>query len=87
MQREAFVAALTQEGFAEFVTVQRDVGALEEHAHPFEAKAPILAGEIHIRIGSDERLYKAGDMFHLPANMPHAERYGPQGVTYLVGRK
>ncbi|CAB3772428.1 cupin domain-containing protein [Paraburkholderia humisilvae] len=87
MQREAFVEALAQQGFTELVTVQRDVGALDDHAHPFEAKALILAGEIHIRTGNDERLYKVGDVFHLPANMPHAERYGPQGVTYLVGRK
>jgi quercetin dioxygenase-like cupin family protein len=87
MQREAFTEALGKEGFAELVTVQRETGALDDHAHPFEAKALILAGEIHIRVGNDERLYKVGDVFHLPANTPHAERYGPQGVTYLVGRK
>jgi hypothetical protein len=28
-----------------------------------------------------------GDVFHLPANVRHAERYGPNGVQYLVGRK
>ncbi|MFC0400033.1 cupin [Paraburkholderia rhizosphaerae] len=87
MERETFVAALTQEGFTELVTVRRDAGALEDHAHPFEAKALILAGEIQIRTGGDERLYQIGDVLHLPANMTHAERYGPQGVTYLVGRK
>ncbi|CAG2157360.1 cupin domain-containing protein [Cupriavidus numazuensis] len=87
MQREAFVDALSREGFEEFVTVTREAGAMDEHSHPFEAKALILAGEIHIRIGDDERLYKAGDVFHLPANLPHAERYGPDGVEYLVGRR
>ncbi|RQS61226.1 cupin domain-containing protein [Burkholderia sp. Bp8963] len=87
MQREAFVAALEQEGFTEFVTVTREAGELDEHAHPFEAKALILSGEIHIRIGDEERCYRAGDTFHLPANLPHAERYGPAGVQYLVGRK
>lgn len=87
MQREAFTEALAKEGFTEFVTVQYEAGAREEHAHPFEAKALILAGEIHIRVGDEERLYKTGDVFHLPANMTHTERYGPQGVTFLAGRK
>lgn len=87
MERQAFTDTLAKEGFAELVTVTREAGAMDEHAHPFEAKALILAGEIHIRIGDEERLYRAGDVFHLPANVPHAERYGPDGVEYLVGRK
>jgi hypothetical protein len=32
-------------------------------------------------------VYRAGDVFHLGANVAHAEWYGPQGVSYLVGRK
>jgi quercetin dioxygenase-like cupin family protein len=87
MQRETFARALAQEGFSNLVTVTREPGALEEHAHPFEAKALILAGEIHIRIGNDERLYRVGDVFQLPPDVWHSERYGPQGVQYLVGRK
>jgi len=87
MDRETFTSALAKEGFIELVIVTREAGALEEHAHPFEAKALILAGEIHIHIGDEERLYQPGDVFHLPANLPHAERYGPQGVQFLVGRK
>jgi len=87
MEPEAFTSVLAKEGFTELVIVTREAGALEEHAHPFEAKALILSGEIHIRIGDDERLYRPGDVFHLPADLPHAERYGPQGVQYLVGRK
>jgi quercetin dioxygenase-like cupin family protein len=47
----------------------------------------ILEGELHIRVDDTEQAYKVGDVFHLPANKPHAERYGPNGVTYLVGRK
>lgn len=87
MDRDAFVSALTAEGFAAFVLVRRDAGELDEHTHPFEAKALILSGEIHIRTGSVERVYRPGDTFHLAANAPHTERYGPQGVQYLVGRR
>lgn len=87
MDRDAFVSALTAEGFADFVLVRRDAGELEEHAHPFEAKALILAGEIRIRTGGVEQVYRPGDVFHLAANAPHTERYGQQGVQYLVGRR
>lgn len=87
MQREAFVRTLAEEGFPEPVLVTREAGAMDEHAHPFEAKALIVAGEMHIRVGGEERLYQVGDVFHLAANLRHAERYGPNGVQYLVGRK
>jgi quercetin dioxygenase-like cupin family protein len=87
MDRETFVSAVAQEGFTELVTVTRERGATEEHSHPFEAKALIIAGQMHIRVGAEERLYRVGDMFHLLANVPHSERYGPEGVEYLVGRK
>ncbi|RZF31679.1 cupin domain-containing protein [Paraburkholderia sp. UYCP14C] len=88
MNREAFTDMLTHEGFPDAVLVTREPNvAMEVHTHPFEAKALIVEGELQIRVGDDERLYRVGDVFHLPANVAHAERYGPQGVTYLVGRK
>jgi quercetin dioxygenase-like cupin family protein len=88
MNREAFTDMLTKEGFPDAVLVRREPNVtMEVHTHPFEAKALIVEGEIRIRVGDEERLYRVGDVFHLPANEAHAERYGPQGVTYLVGRK
>jgi quercetin dioxygenase-like cupin family protein len=88
MDRETFTENLTKEGFAETVVVTREANtSMDVHEHPFEAKALILDGELHIRVGETEQTYKVGDIFHLPANKPHAERYGPNGVTYLVGRK
>lgn len=88
MQQEEFMASLTSEAFQETVTVQREAnGEMALHTHPFEAKALILQGRLQISVDGVERLYGVGDVFHLAANQPHAERYGPAGVTYLVGRK
>ncbi|WP_233866411.1 cupin domain-containing protein [Paraburkholderia adhaesiva] len=87
MQRDAFIRKLAEEGFPEPIVVTREAGELNEHAHTFEAKALVLDGEIHIRVGGEERLYGVGDVFHLRANERHAERYGPNGVQYLVGRR
>jgi quercetin dioxygenase-like cupin family protein len=88
MHRDAFTQLLRNEGFQELVTVERPAnGMLDIHTHPFEAKALILSGEIRLQCGETSRTYAEGDLFHLQANEPHAEFYGPQGVTYLVGRK
>lgn len=88
MQQSEFVAMLAEEHFGEVVTVQREAnGSLDTHAHPFEAKALVLEGELSIGTDSGERRYRAGDIFHLGAHTPHTERYGPEGVKYVVGRK
>jgi len=88
MERDEFIDALKREGYAEIVTVTRDPnGTADDHVHPFEAKALILHGELAIRIGPAEQVYRTGDVFHLQANESHSERYGPEGAQYLVGRK
>ena len=88
MTRDDFINGLLASGFKEPVTVQREAdGFLDTHAHPFEARALVLAGELSICTATQDCRYQAGDVFHLNAEMPHTERYGPDGVTYLVGRK
>ncbi|OAJ54005.1 cupin [Paraburkholderia ginsengiterrae] len=88
MDRNTFTESLTKEGFPDTLLVTREAnGEVDVHTHPFESKALILEGEMSIRVGEEERAYRAGDVFHLPANEPHSERYGPNGVTFLVGRK
>lgn len=88
MKKEEFEALLTSEGYQEIVTVMREGGqAMEPHRHPFEAKALVLAGEIWISSEQQDRCYRPGDRFHLAADEEHSERYGAQGVTYVVGRK
>ena len=88
MLREEFIASLAKDGFLEVLTLSRAANQfLEAHAHPFEAKALVIEGQLRLRVNDAEQLYQAGQVFHLPANQSHSEYYGPQGVTYLVGRK
>ncbi len=88
MDPETFTRQLTSEGFETIVTVEREANkSLDLHTHPFEAKALILSGEITIVVDGLERHCRAGDVFQLAANVPHTETYGPNGVTYLAGRK
>lgn len=88
MERNEFIEILGRDGFDAIVTVVREPnGFLDVHTHPFEAKALILAGEIHLGFDRGEQVIRAGEIFHLQAHEAHSERYGPEGVTYLVGRK
>ncbi|MGI4857487.1 MAG: cupin domain-containing protein [Janthinobacterium lividum] len=89
MDYSQFTETLAREGFNEVVLVERQAdGHLDSHAHPFEAKALVLEGDVRIREADNtERTYKTGEIFHLPANRAHEEWYGANGVRYLVGRK
>ena len=58
------------------------------HTHPFEANALVIQGEMWLtEQGGTARRLEAGDRFHLQANVPHEERYGPQGAIYWVARR
>lgn len=88
MDRNTFTESLTKEGFLDTLVVTREPnGEAGVHEHPFEAKALILEGELNLRVAGEERAYRGGDVFYLAANQPHSERYGPNGVTFLIGRK
>jgi quercetin dioxygenase-like cupin family protein len=88
MDRRAFEALLAAEQFEQVTTVEREPnGSFDLHSHPFEAKALVIEGELSIRTADEERLYRAGEVFHLLADVPHSEVFGPAGVKYLVGRK
>lgn len=88
MEQQEFLDTLKAEGYAEPVLVQRAPdGKLDDYAHPFEAKALILKGEIRIHAGGEIKIYRAGDVFHLRRDEAHRESYGPDGVEYLSGRR
>lgn len=88
MDVEQFEQQLRAEGYEAFTTVTRGPhGFLDVHTHPFEARALILEGEISIRCQQQETVYRPGEVFHLARAQAHAERYGPAGVRYRVGRR
>lgn len=60
---------------------------VEEHTHPFDARALVVGGEMWLSVAGDTRHLLTGDTFALDAGVPHAERYGPEGATYWVARR
>jgi quercetin dioxygenase-like cupin family protein len=75
------------EGFDEIIIRQwaadLDTGI---HQHPFDVSVVLVQGEFWLSVGPDVKHLKAGDAFRLAREVPHAERYGPEGATVWVAR-
>ncbi|MET0543195.1 MAG: cupin domain-containing protein [Variovorax sp.] len=82
--RDAAVAA----GFDEALIRDWASGQIvEAHAHPFDAEAVVVEGEMWLSDGENTRHLLPGDTFALPKGTSHSERYGPTGATYWVARR
>ena len=88
MNTQEFHDELKANLFDVAVALDRPVGyALGQHQHPFDACALVTAGDITLVVDGVSTRYGAGDVFRLPAQTPHLEAAGPQGVSYLSGRR
>ena len=88
MKREEFEAELVRDGFATAEGGVEPNTRRESHAHDFDVRALVLAGEITLGCGdAAPRTYRVGDVFTMQAGMSHTEAVGPEGVRYLVGRR
>jgi quercetin dioxygenase-like cupin family protein len=88
MNRIDFEKHLKTEKFDEVADVVKPVGyAMGEHQHTFDACALITAGEITLLVGKVPTRYGVGDIFRLSAGTRHHETAGPEGVSYMVGRR
>ena len=82
-----FETAERARGCSEVLARSWDPGAeLDEHTHPFAARAVVVQGEMWLTVDGQTRHLRPGDRFELPAGKPHAERYGREGATYWVAR-
>ena len=88
MNIQEFHDELKANHFDEAVALERPAGyAMDDHQHPFDACAFIMAGDITLVVDGVSTCYGAGDVFRLPAGTPHLEAAGPNGVRYLSGRR
>ncbi|MFC3226313.1 cupin domain-containing protein [Marinibaculum pumilum] len=83
----AFEAQLAADGFE---ILPRDLAAgtvVPDHVHDFEVRALVTGGAIDIIRDGESRTYRAGEIFTVARGEPHAERIGPDGARYIVGRR
>lgn len=85
---EAFRADALAAGFDEVLErVWAPGTVLGTHTHSFGVEAAVVQGEMWLTHGGRTRHLRAGDRFQLDADVPHAERYGPEGATFWVARR
>jgi len=85
---DTFKASARSQGFDEIVERQwkpdTEVGT---HTHSFAVKALVVQGEMWLSVGERTLHLLPGDTFQLDREVPHAERYGPEGATYWAARR
>ena len=88
MNTQEFHDELKANRFNAAVAIDREVGyALGEHQHPFDACVLITAGDFTLVVDGVSTRYAVGEVFRLGAGVPHLEAAGPQGASYLAGRR
>ncbi len=84
----AFDAQALAQGYEELLDRQwAPLTVVDIHTHPFDAKAVLTQGEMWLTVDGQTRHLQAGDGFELAREVPHAERYGPEGAIYRVARR
>ena len=88
MDKAAFRQQLDQDGFNEPGTVTWAPNHENpSHTHDFTARGLILSGSFALGCHGGSTPYQQGDVFELKAGTPHTETAGPDGASFLVGRK
>ena len=88
MNETEFETALKRAGYVDVERKQVPPDHVTEpHAHPFDVRALVLAGEVTLTSQGESRTYRAGSVFEMAAGCEHSERHGSEGTKYLVGRR
>lgn len=86
-QIDAFKADLDREGYAHATRSWEPGYQMDEHRHDFNVKGLILSGSFSITTEAGTEIYSQGQSFTMSTGCPHSEAAGPEGVSFLVGRK
>lgn len=85
---DAYCRARLAEGYDEVAErAWPPLVVVDTHAHPFAVRAHVARGEMWLTVGDETRHLRAGDSFELARDVPHAERYGPDGAVYWAARR
>ena len=83
-----FEAQARTQGFDEVLQREWAPGqVVGTHSHPFAVSALVVSGEFWLACAGQTRHLQAGDRFELARDIPHDERYGPEGATFWAARR
>jgi len=87
VDKAAFEAELRRDGFEVEAKDVPERPTTPEHEHPFDVRALVLEGGITLTVAGQATRYGSGQVFTMPAGCRHAEAIGPEGMSYIVGRR
>jgi len=87
MDRTQFEAELNRDGYQVVVNTMQPSAINPDHVHDFDARVLVVAGEMTVVAEGKRNTYQIGDTFNLTNGCLHAEHAGPDGATYVAGRR
>ena len=88
MDRATFEAELTRDGYQIVSITMKPDAVNPEHVHPFDARLLVAEGVLTIaREDAPTRTYQTGETFEIIHGTRHTETAGPEGATYVAGRR
>lgn len=87
MEQKDFEATLLRDGFSADIRLVAPDLSNPEHTQPYDVRGLVIEGDLTLITAEGSRTYRAGEVFAMAADHPHAERFGPQGARNLVGRR
>ncbi len=87
MDRTSFEATLQRDGYEIVARTMEPNTINPEHAHAFDARVLVVAGEMTLDRDGARRAYRPGETFEITHGHRHAEIAGPDGASYVAGRR
>ena len=87
MDRAAFEASVKDPAYQVSTSTGTPGKVTQPHAHDFDVRALVLAGELTLTSSGQTRTYRPGDVFEMAAGCVHSEQHGPDGSETLVARR
>jgi quercetin dioxygenase-like cupin family protein len=85
---EKFKQSLADQGYSNATSVTYEPSMENEmHTHEFSGSLFVLEGEFTLVTEAGSGTYLPGETCKLDAGVLHSERAGPDGTTFLVGKK
>ena len=83
-----FIATLRRDGFTDVAVgwyEPNDMQAL--HTHGPEVRALVVSGDITIERDGQVVTYSEGEILRIAAGEQHIDRFGPNGMLYVAGKR
>lgn len=88
MTDEDFITRCQADGYADIERKQNPANFTSQmHTHAFDARVFVAAGLMTLGRNGAAETFHPGDHCDVPAGQVHAEGWGPEGASVIVGRR